>query len=70
MKMGRWWLYKWHWLTYGILGFLVLFSGVASGNVVAMAFGAVFLFAATSAFLTGYVEGEHGVKDSLRWFSP
>jgi hypothetical protein len=30
-----------------------------------MAFGAVFLFAATSAFLTGYVEGEHGVKRFL-----
>jgi len=38
---------------------------VASGNVVTMAFGAVFLFAATSAFLTGYVEGEHGVKRFL-----
>ena len=59
------WPSKWYCVGWGILGFLVLLSGVVSGNVDTMVFGTLFTFVATSAFLMYYVESEHRVKRAL-----
>ena len=63
--MGRMWPSKWYCVVWGILGFLVLLSGFVSGNVVTMVGGAIFLFAATSTYLTSYVKSEHIAKRAL-----
>jgi hypothetical protein len=59
------WPSGWYLVVWGILGFLVLLSGVVSGNVVTMVVGAILLFAPTSAYLTSYVKSEHRVKRVL-----
>jgi len=59
------WPSKWYCVVWGILGFLVLFSGVVSGNVVTMIVGAILLSATTSAYLTSCVKSESRVKRAL-----
>jgi hypothetical protein len=52
----------WQSLVLGILGFLMVLSGIASGNVVPIIVGAAVAFAGTSAYLTSHVKSEHRVK--------
>jgi len=59
------WPSKWYCVGWAILGYVVLLSGVVSGNVVTLVVGIVYTSAATSAFLMYYVESEHRVKRVL-----
>jgi hypothetical protein len=52
----------WQILVWGILGFLMVLSGIASGNVVTIIVGATAAFAGTSAYLTSHVRSERRVK--------
>lgn len=52
----------WQILVWGILGFLMVLSGIASGNVVTIIVGAAAAFAGTSAYLTSHVRSESKVK--------
>jgi hypothetical protein len=52
----------WQGLVWGILGFLMILSGIASGNIVTIIFGAVWGLAGTSAYLTSQVKSEHIIK--------
>lgn len=52
----------WQLLIWGILGFLMVLSGIASGNVVAIIVGAAVAFAGASAYLTSHVRSERRVK--------
>jgi hypothetical protein len=63
--MGKLWSSKWYCVVWGIVGFLVLSSGVVSGNIVTKVVGAMLLFAVTSGLLTSYVKGDHIVKRAL-----
>ena len=63
--MLKLWPSKWYCVVWGILGYVVLLSGVVSGNVDTMIFGTVYTSVATSAFLMYYVESEHRVKKAL-----
>jgi hypothetical protein len=64
LDMGKWpsW---WYVLTYGVIGFIVLLGGIVSGNVVAFFVGAVWLSAASSAYLIFYVKSEHRVEKAF-----
>jgi len=55
----------WHLLVWVILSFLALLSGVISGNMVTIVFGAVLAFGFTSSYLTSYVKSEHRLKKAL-----
>lgn len=55
----------WQSLIWGILGFLIVLSGIASGNVVTIIVGATLAFAGTSAYLTSQVKSERRVKKAL-----
>jgi len=59
------WPSGWFLLAWVVAGFLTLFSGVVSGDVVTMVCGTVMAFGATSAFLISYVKSEHRVKRAL-----
>jgi len=63
--MGKLWPSKWYCVGWAILGYVVLLSGVVSGNVVTIVVGIVYTSVATSAFLMYYVESEHRVKRAL-----
>ena len=56
---------RWQSLIWGILGFLIVLSGIASGNVVTIIVGATLAFAGTSAYLTSQVRSERRVKKAL-----
>jgi membrane protein implicated in regulation of membrane protease activity len=55
----------WQSLIWGILGFLIVLSGIASGNLVTIIVGATLAFAGTSAYLTSHVRSERRVKKAL-----
>lgn len=55
----------WVLLVWGVLGFLMLLSGVISGNVVTIIVGGLLAFAATSGYLTSHVKSERRVKKAL-----
>lgn len=52
-------------LIWGVLSFLLLLSGVASGNIVTVIIGATLVFAGASMYLTSRVESESRVKKAL-----
>lgn len=52
----------WQGLVWGILGFLMILSGIVSGNIVTIIVGAVLGFAGTSAYLTSQVKSERTIK--------
>lgn len=52
-------------LTYGVIGFIVLLSGMVAGNFAATIVGAVWLFTASSAYLIFYVKSEHRVEKAF-----
>ena len=55
----------WYLSVWVILGFLMVLSGIASGNVVTIIVGATVAFAGTSAYLTSQVRSERRVKKAL-----
>ena len=55
----------WYLLVWVIVSLLVLLSGVISGNMVTIVFGAALAFGCTSAYLTSYVKSEHRLKKAL-----
>lgn len=55
----------WQLLIWGILGFFMVLSGIASGNVVAIILGAAVTFAGASAYLTSHVRSERRVKKAV-----
>jgi len=55
----------WQSPIWGILGFLLVLSGIASGNVVTIIVGATVAFAGTSTYLTSHVKSERRVKKAL-----
>lgn len=59
------WPSRWYCVIWFFLGFLVLLSGIVSSRVDTIVAGAVFLFVATSTYLTYYVKSEHRVKRAL-----
>lgn len=63
--MGKLWPSKRYCVGWGIAGFLVLFSGGVSGNIVTKVVGAMLLFAVTSGLLTSYIKSDHIVKRAL-----
>jgi predicted ribosomally synthesized peptide with SipW-like signal peptide len=52
----------WQGLVWGILGFLMILSGIASGNIVTIIIGGVLGLAGTSAYLTSQVKSERIIK--------
>lgn len=58
----RTWSSRWYCAGWGTVGFMVLLSGIVSSRVDLMVSGAVFLFAAASAYLTFHVKSEHRLK--------
>jgi ammonia channel protein AmtB len=52
-------------LIWGILGFLIVLSGIASGNIVTVTIGAALAFTGTSAYLTSHVKSESRLKKAL-----
>ena len=56
---------RWVLLVWGVLGFLMLLSGVISGNVVTIIVGGLLAFAVTSGYLTSHVKSERRVKKAL-----
>jgi len=56
---------RWYPIIWGILGFMMFLSGFLSENVVMKIVLMGQAFAATSIYLTSYVEGEHRVKKAL-----
>lgn len=59
----------WQILIWGILGFLMVLSGIPSGNVVTIIVGSTVAFAGTSAYLTSQVRSERGAKKALEVIS-
>lgn len=55
----------WVYVAWEILSFSMLLSGLASGNLVMMVFGAAMAFAYSASFLMLRVGSEHRVKRAL-----
>jgi len=55
----------WVLLVWGVLGFLMLLSGVISGNVVTIIVGGLLAFVVTSGYLTSPAKSERRVKKAL-----
>jgi len=50
---------------WGLLGLLAAMSGLASGNIVTVAFGTAMALAAASSYLTSYVKSDRRAKRAL-----